>query len=109
MAPDPPLFVGEVKNNNQLAMGASRVGSGWQESIGNHMTMRAGDKEQQEHVANDEGSNKEGKGGKGDGDAMRVVGNEEAKGGKSNGVGDNGGVQQRGQWQQWQKQWRQGW
>jgi hypothetical protein len=32
MAPDPPPSTGEVKNNNQLAMGASKVGSGWQES-----------------------------------------------------------------------------
>jgi hypothetical protein len=31
MAPDPP-HPGEVKNNNQLAMGVSKVGGGWQES-----------------------------------------------------------------------------
>ncbi len=35
--------------------------------------------------------------------AMRVVGkNKEGEGGKDNGSGDEGGVQQRGQWQ-----WRQ--
>ncbi len=40
-----------VKNNNQQDKGASKVGGGWRESI-----------------KDDEGSNKEGKGGKGDGD-----------------------------------------
>jgi hypothetical protein len=33
MAPDPPLSAGEVKINNRVATGASKVGSGWQESV----------------------------------------------------------------------------
>ncbi len=36
MALDPPTTVGEVKNNNQLATGASKAGSGWQESVNDH-------------------------------------------------------------------------
>jgi hypothetical protein len=28
-----------MKNNNQLAMGASKAGNGWQESVNYHMTM----------------------------------------------------------------------
>jgi hypothetical protein len=43
MAQDPPPSTGEVKNNNQLAMGASKVSGGWQESINNHTTVMAGD------------------------------------------------------------------
>jgi hypothetical protein len=49
-------------------MVASKVGGGWQESIDNHTTMMVGDDKQLEYAADDEGSNKEGKGGKGDGD-----------------------------------------
>jgi hypothetical protein len=57
--------VGEVKNNNQLVMGASKVGGCWQESINNHTTTMAGDKEGGEIVADDEGRDKEGEGVKG--------------------------------------------
>ncbi len=40
--------------------------------------------------------------------AMRVAGNKEGKGDKEeDGVGDKGGVQQRGQWQRLQEQWQQ--
>jgi hypothetical protein len=38
MPPDPPS-AGEVKNNNQIATRASKVGVGWQESIDDHTTM----------------------------------------------------------------------
>ena len=68
MAPDPSLSTGEVKNNNQLAMGAPKAGSGWQESVKGHANTTAGNDEQQEHVQDNEGSNKDGKGRKGDGD-----------------------------------------
>jgi hypothetical protein len=44
------------------------VGGGWQESVDNHTTMMAGNHERRERAADDEGSNKEGEGGKGDGD-----------------------------------------
>ncbi len=66
--PRPPLSMGEVKNNNQLATGASKAGSGWQESIDNHTTTVTGNEEQRGHMAYDEGSNKEGKGSKGNGE-----------------------------------------
>jgi hypothetical protein len=46
MAPDSPPSMGEVKNNNQLAMGTSKAGSGWQESVDGHKTMTAGEDEQ---------------------------------------------------------------
>jgi hypothetical protein len=59
-------------------MGASTVGSGWQESVNDHTTMTADDDKRQEHAADDEGSNTEGEGGKGEGDY------------------NEGGVQQRG-------------
>jgi hypothetical protein len=49
-------------------MGASKVGGGWQESVDNHTTTKAGDDEQCEHAADVEGSNREGKGGKGNGE-----------------------------------------
>ncbi len=45
MAPDPPPSAGEVKNNNQLVTGASKVGGGWQENIKNHTTRTLGNKE----------------------------------------------------------------
>ncbi len=41
------------------------MGGGWQESIDNHTTMTAGNDEQLERVPDVEGSNKEGKGSKG--------------------------------------------
>ncbi len=44
------------------------MGGGWQESVDDHMTTTVGDNKRREHAADDEGSNKEGKGGKGDGD-----------------------------------------
>ncbi len=56
------------KNHNQLTMRATKVGGGWQESIDDHTTTLVGNNEQQERAADDEGSNKVGKGGKGDGD-----------------------------------------
>ncbi len=43
--------MGEVTNNNQLVTGASKVGSGWQESINNHTTTTVGDDKQRERVA----------------------------------------------------------
>jgi hypothetical protein len=42
------------------------VGNGWQESVDDHTTTMVGDYKQREHAANVEGSNKEGKVGKGD-------------------------------------------
>ena len=41
--------------------------------------------------------------------AMRVPVDKEGKGGRGQGIGDKGGVQQRGQGRWRQEQWRQGW
>jgi hypothetical protein len=60
--------MGEVKYNNQLATGALKVGNGWQESVEDHTSMTAGNNEQRGCAADVEGSNKEGEGGKGDGE-----------------------------------------
>jgi hypothetical protein len=38
---DAPPSMGEVKTNNQLAMGVSKAGGGWQESINRHTAMLA--------------------------------------------------------------------
>ncbi len=41
--------------------------------------------------------------------AMRVAGDKEGKGNdKKDGIGNKGGVRQRGQWRQLQEQWQQG-
>jgi hypothetical protein len=92
MAPDPSSSTGEVKSNNQLATGASKAGSGWQESIDNHMTMMAGNGKQQERTCNDQGNDKDGKGGKGDDD-------------NNEGAGQQGGQGWQGPWR-WQQGWR---
>jgi hypothetical protein len=64
-----PLSLKALNNdNNQLATGASKAGSGWQESINDRRTTTVGNNEQQEHAADDDRSNNKGKGGKDDGD-----------------------------------------
>jgi hypothetical protein len=68
IAPDSPSSTGEVKNNDQLSTGASKVGGGWQESVDSHTTTTTGNSEQLEHVVDDAGSNKEVEDGKGDGE-----------------------------------------
>ncbi len=85
------MSAGEVKNNNQLAAGASQAGRGLQEGVDNHMTRMAGHFKQREHVADDEGNGEEGKGSKGNGD------------------GNEGARQQRGQGWQGPWHWQQGW
>ncbi len=52
----------------------SKAGSGWQESIDNHMSTTTGKDKQQEHAADDEGNNKEDEGGKGAGDGNEGAG-----------------------------------
>jgi hypothetical protein len=66
--------VGEVKSNNQLAAGAPKAGGGWQESVDNHTATTVGNDEQQEHARNDEGNDKDGKGGKGNGNNKEGAG-----------------------------------
>jgi hypothetical protein len=45
-----------------------KVGGGWQERVSNHTTTMAGNDEQRKRTADVEGSNKEGVGGKGNGE-----------------------------------------
>ncbi len=56
---------------------------------------------QQERAADGDGSNEEGKDSKGNHDSYLV--NKEDKGGMGHGVGNKGGVLQRGQWQRQQE------
>ncbi len=64
--------IATVKANiNQPATGLTMAGGGWQESIDKATTRPqqwVRDNKQQERAADDDGSSKEGKGGKGDGD-----------------------------------------
>ncbi len=69
-------------------MGASKAGGGWQESNNDHTTTTAGNNEWRVHAADDEGSNKEGKGIKTMAMAIRVVGDKEG-----NGISNKSGMQ----------------
>ncbi len=82
-------------DNNQPAMGAPKAGGGLGESVDDHKITMAGDAERRERAADDEGSDKEGKGGKGDGDD-----DEGGGGGRRARAANEGGVQRRGGWQQ---------
>jgi hypothetical protein len=79
MTPD-----GRGEQQQSTCDGSIKVVGGWRVSIKDHMTTMVGKDKQQECVAVDEGSNKEGESSKGDGD------------------GDEGGGQQRGQGRQGQ-------
>jgi hypothetical protein len=97
------------ENNNQHARGASKAGDHWQEIVNNHTTMIASDNKWKEGVADNEGSDKEGKSGKGGGNGDEGGGQQRGRGCKGHGIGNKGGLQQRGQWH-WQKErWQQGW
>jgi hypothetical protein len=74
--------VGEVKNNNQLLTGASKVGGGWQESIDDHITTMAGDDERQERWQMMRAATKRARTVKAMVTAMRVLGNKEDEGRK---------------------------
>jgi hypothetical protein len=98
-------------NNNQPATGLTKAGSDWQESVNEattqprrwattnkesmrRMTMAATKRARVERAMVME---------------MRVVDDEEGKGNdKKDGIGNKGGVQQRGQRQWLQEQWRRG-
>jgi hypothetical protein len=80
MAPDPPLSAGEVKSNNQLAVGMPKAGSGWQESVNNHTATMVGDNKQQEHALDDVGNNKDCEGDKGNGDSEEGAGQQGGQG-----------------------------
>jgi hypothetical protein len=100
-------------NNNGPAMGSTKAGGGWRESIDEATTqprrwatmndksvrqmMMAAMKRARVERAMVTAT------------AMRVVGNEEGKGNdKKDGVGNEGGVQRRGQWRRLQERWQRG-
>jgi hypothetical protein len=87
-----------MKNNNQLAMGASKVDSGWQESINNHTLQRWVTRNNESMRRMMRAATKRAGVAKAMVTALRVVGNKEGKDGKGNGIGDKGGMQCRGQW-----------
>ncbi len=77
------VMVTEGKQQSSTSNGINKGGQ-WlarERQQGNHTTMTVGNNKGREHAADDDGSNKEGKGGQGDGD------------------GNEGGGQQRGQGQ----------
>jgi hypothetical protein len=80
MASDPPPSAGEVKSNNQLAVGMPKAGGGWQASVDNHTATTVGDGEQREHARDDEGNDKDGKGSKGDGNNKEGAGQQGGRG-----------------------------
>jgi hypothetical protein len=94
-------------NNNQPAMGSVEAGGGWQESV-NEATTRP----RWWVMTNDESlrrmvmaATKRARVERAMVMAMRVAGNKEVKvNDKKDGVGNEGGVQQRGQWQRLQEQ-----
>ncbi len=107
-----PLHLEALDNHdNQPATGAMKTGGGWQEGI-NKATTRP----QRWATTNDEGVRrmvmavkKRARMARAMVTAMRVPVDEEGKGGMGHGVGDEGGVQRRGQWRRWQERWQQGW
>jgi hypothetical protein len=99
----------EKANNNQSAMGSTKLGSGWQESVDEATTRpqwwaTKNDKSMQRMMM---AATKRARVERVMVTAMKVAGNKEGKGNnEKNGVINKGGVQQRGQWQQLQKQWQ---
>jgi hypothetical protein len=96
-------------NNNQPATRSTKVGIGWQESV-NEATTRP----RRWATTNDKSERRmmmaATKRARVDGAmvmAMRVVGDEEGKGNdKKDGVGNEGGVRQRGRWRWLQERWQ---
>jgi hypothetical protein len=107
-----PLILEALDNHdNQPATGAMKAGGGWQESI-NKATTRP----RRWATTNDESVRqmvmavtKKARMARAMVTAMRVPVNKEGKGGMGHGVGNEGGMQQIGQWRWWQERWQQGW
>jgi hypothetical protein len=92
-------------HDNQPAMGSTKAGSGWQESA-NEVTTQpqwwatTNDKSVRQMVM---AATKRERMARAIVTAMRVPVEEEGEGGTGHGIGNEGGVQQRGQWQCWQE------
>jgi hypothetical protein len=108
---DPLSLEAFDNHDNQPAMGATKVGEGWQESIGEATT-----RPQRLATTNNESvqqmvmtATKRARMARVMATAMRVPVNKEDKGGTGHDNGNEGGVRQRGRWQWRQKQRRRGW
>ncbi len=101
----------EKANNNQPATGLAKAGSGWRESVDKATT-----RPRRWATTNDENvrrmmmaATKRARVERAMVSAMRVVVNEEGEGNdEKDGIGDEGGMQQRVRWQRRQEQWLQG-
>ncbi len=72
-----------TEGEQQLTSDGTNKGGQWlsrEHRQGNHMTTMVGDNKQQERAADDDGSDKEGKGGKGDGEGNEVGGGRRGQG-----------------------------
>jgi hypothetical protein len=107
---DPLHLEASDNHDNQLATGATKAGGGWQEGV-NKVTSRP---QRWETTYNERvrrmvmAVTKRARMERAMVTAMRVPVNEDGKGGMGHGIGNKGGMQQRGQWQWRQEQWRQG-
>jgi hypothetical protein len=106
-----PLRLEALDNHdNQPATGATKTGGGWQEGIDEATT-----RPRRWATRNDKGVRqmmmavtKRARMARAMVMAMRVPVNEEDKGSTSHGIGNEGGVRQRGRWRRRQEQWQQG-
>jgi hypothetical protein len=104
-------MVMEKANNNQPATGLAKAGSGWQESV-DKVTTRP----RRWAMTNDESvrrmmmaATKRARVERSMVTAMRVAVDKEGEGNdEKDGVGDKGGVRQRGRWQRRQERWLRG-
>ncbi len=113
----PPLLMDPLRleapdnHDNQPATGAMKTGGGWQKSIDKATT-----RPRQWATTNNKGMRrmvmavtKRARMARAMVTAMRVPINEEGEGGTGHGIGNKGGVRQRGQGRRRQEQWQQGW
>ncbi len=98
-------------HDNQPATRATKAGGGWQEGVNEATTqprrwaMTNDERVQQTVMA----VTKRARMARAMVTAMRVPVDKEGKGGTGHGVGNKGGMQQRGQWRWRQEQWQKGW
>ncbi len=107
-----PLHLEALDNHdNQPATGATKTGGGWQEGVDEAttrprrwaMTNGEGVRRMVMSVTKRAGMARTMV------TAMRVPVDEEGKGGTGHGIGDEGGVRQRGRWRRRQERWQRGW
>ncbi len=108
---DPLRLEASDNHDNQPAMGAMKAGGGWQEGVDEATThpqwwaMTYEESVRRMVMA----VTKRARMARAMVMAMRVPVDKDGKGGTGHGIGDEGGVRWRGQWQRRQEQWRRGW